>query len=231
VHLLWSCENVEAHLHQNQPEVIAFSQSWTHTVDEPDAALLAEYENLSPRGQFTFAYAWKQKLMDGMADVTSESAFIGQLDKNRDAVVNGTVRSRDMVAKPVKTPIEREIERLATIVINDAIKDTPNEKMPLDKKMVYTGLSKTTTTSCGKRQKRTSPDRQKFDPLQRMTLRHCSRPKGLRHRPHQRQRSNHQLGWGERPTHLWESNPDDKEANRHPAPSMRRDAGDRQRGA
>jgi len=113
-------------------------QSWTHTVDEPDADFVREYENLTPRAQFVFRYGWKQKLVDSTSSCTDESAFIGAVNKNRDAVVNGTVTDRDGVAaKPQKTPIEREIERLATIAINEAIAGGPNEKMPADKKAAY----------------------------------------------------------------------------------------------
>jgi hypothetical protein len=116
-------------------------QSWTHTVDEPDADMVREYENLSPRSQFVYRYGWKQKINDSTSSCTTEAAFVGQLDKNRDSVVNGTVSDRDGVAaKPMKTPIEREIERLATIAINEAIADGPNAKMAADKKAAYIEL-------------------------------------------------------------------------------------------
>jgi hypothetical protein len=116
-------------------------QSWTHTVEPPDAAMEAEYLNLSPRSQFIFRYGWKQKLVDSTSSCTNEQAFIGAVNKNRDSVVNGTVTDRDGVAaKPMKTPIEREIERLATIAINEAIADGPNAKMSTDKKAAYIEL-------------------------------------------------------------------------------------------
>jgi len=116
-------------------------QSWTHTVDAPDEAFIREYESLSPRAQFPFRYGWKQKITDGTSSCTTEAAFVGALDKNRDSVVNGTVADRDGVAaKPVKTPIEREIERLATIAVNEAIAGTDNEKMPAARKMAYIEL-------------------------------------------------------------------------------------------
>jgi len=103
----------------------------------------AELDALSPRILYCAEMGWKQSISDGTAGIADEAAFQAKILKKADAVIAGTVRvagSGDRA--PSKTPVEREIWRLATaeMVPVFAKNEKAGNAVPKARQAHYVGL-------------------------------------------------------------------------------------------
>ena len=104
-----------------------YGETWTHECKPFPADFLAEYEALSHRMGYGVRNGWKQYAMDGTSQCKTEAEYHGQIDKNQTNFINGTVRESGVARAPVKTPLEREIIRLATVAVDDRLAEKSKE--------------------------------------------------------------------------------------------------------
>jgi hypothetical protein len=117
-------------------------QGFTCEVTVP-ADFQAELDALSPRILYCAEMGWKQSISDGTAGIADEAAFKAKILKKADAVIAGTVRvagSGDRA--PTKTPVEREIWRLATAEMAEVFAKNAKagNPVPKERQARYIGL-------------------------------------------------------------------------------------------
>ena len=103
----------------------------------------AELDALSPRMLYCAEMGWKQSVSDGIAGITDQAAFEAKILKKADAVLAGTVRVAGSGERaPTKTPIEREIWRLAAaeMVPVFAKNEKAGNAVPKARQAHYVGL-------------------------------------------------------------------------------------------
>jgi hypothetical protein len=98
----------------------------------------AELDALSPRILYCAEMGWKQSISDGTAGIADEAAYQAKILKKADAVIAGTVRVAGSGERtPTKTPVEREIWKIAAQSLAEQFK---KKKVPKDRQAIYIRL-------------------------------------------------------------------------------------------
>lgn len=103
--------------------------------------LQSEFDALTPRMKYLAANGWSQAILDSYAGAQNAAEFEGKARAKYDSILAGTVKSPGTGAGrgAAKSPLEKEIFRLAAIIIDGALAKKPT-KTDKEARTKYIGL-------------------------------------------------------------------------------------------